>query len=387
MPPVLNPSAAIFAPTTGAAYVDKTALIAYTNSVMATADHFTALPRPPRFGKTTTARMLAAFYSKGADTRAFFERCRIAQDGTPDLNTAFRRALLEPVPWDVYLNRCNVLFWDFTEYADDTNLMRQTADLCRAVRSQFFQTNSGVTEFPQLLGDVYQNTGELFYLIIDNWDAPFLQPSAHPTLLREWLMLLRLLFATAPADSYLQGALITGVLPPESCPVDHCLENFWDVNQQMGGRFAEFVGFTKSETARLCEGRDIRPRDLAQRFGGLHFSGAVDLINPGYVTETLAGGTVLSSDATADLAKLFPKLLQPNTFTELQSVLKGLPVKIYPREFKADPSRIRDNADEILTLCIYFGLLDYTPDTSTVRVPNSLAAESLASLLHYFKSN
>ena len=43
-------------------YVDKTKLIAFTNSVLATV-------RPRRFGKSMAAKMLAAYYSRGCDSR------------------------------------------------------------------------------------------------------------------------------------------------------------------------------------------------------------------------------------------------------------------------------------------------------------------------------
>lgn len=61
-------------------YVDKTALLAYTNRVMDTDRAMICNSRPRRFGKSTTANMLAAYYSKGCDSGKLFENLQIAAD-------------------------------------------------------------------------------------------------------------------------------------------------------------------------------------------------------------------------------------------------------------------------------------------------------------------
>ena len=67
---ILNPEVSDFHKIIGPRYVDKTELIAYTNSVMETDLKLICFSRPRRFGKSYAAKMLAAFYSKGADWRA-----------------------------------------------------------------------------------------------------------------------------------------------------------------------------------------------------------------------------------------------------------------------------------------------------------------------------
>ena len=44
-------------------YVDKTGFLSYTNKVIDTKQAFICNSRPRRFGKSTTADMLAAYYS------------------------------------------------------------------------------------------------------------------------------------------------------------------------------------------------------------------------------------------------------------------------------------------------------------------------------------
>ena len=52
-------------------YMDKTGLLEYTNSVLDTPEAYICNSRPRRFGKSYTANMLAAYYSKGCDS----EKC------------------------------------------------------------------------------------------------------------------------------------------------------------------------------------------------------------------------------------------------------------------------------------------------------------------------
>lgn len=53
-------------------YVDKTGLLEYTNSVLGTTEAYICNSRPRRFGKSYAANMLAAYYSKGCDSREMF---------------------------------------------------------------------------------------------------------------------------------------------------------------------------------------------------------------------------------------------------------------------------------------------------------------------------
>ena len=67
-------------------YVDKTGLIEYTNSVLDTTNAYICNSRPRRFGKSYAANMLAAYYSKGAESEQMFSGLEISK------NTDFNRS-------------------------------------------------------------------------------------------------------------------------------------------------------------------------------------------------------------------------------------------------------------------------------------------------------
>ena len=54
-------------------YIDKTGLLKYTNKVMDTRQALICNSRPRRFGKTTTADMLTAYYSRGCHSETMFD--------------------------------------------------------------------------------------------------------------------------------------------------------------------------------------------------------------------------------------------------------------------------------------------------------------------------
>ena len=60
-------------------YVDKTGLIEYTNRVMDTNQALICNSRPRRFGKSITANMLAAYYSRGCNSKQLFEGKNISK--------------------------------------------------------------------------------------------------------------------------------------------------------------------------------------------------------------------------------------------------------------------------------------------------------------------
>ena len=60
-------------------YVDKTELLAYTNKALNTDRAMICNSRPRRFGKSITANMLTAYYSRGCDSDAMFADLAISK--------------------------------------------------------------------------------------------------------------------------------------------------------------------------------------------------------------------------------------------------------------------------------------------------------------------
>ena len=76
----LNPANNGYSETkNGKVFVDKSLLIDYTNQVIKTPQKNICISRPRRFGKSTDANMLVAYYSKGCDSLDIFNDLKISQ--------------------------------------------------------------------------------------------------------------------------------------------------------------------------------------------------------------------------------------------------------------------------------------------------------------------
>ena len=63
----------------GVCQVDKTEMLEYTHKVMNTLQGYICNRRPRRFGKSITANMLTAYYSKGCDSQDLFAGLKISE--------------------------------------------------------------------------------------------------------------------------------------------------------------------------------------------------------------------------------------------------------------------------------------------------------------------
>ena len=75
----LNPDNGAFSEAVNSEiYIDKTRLLEYTNQVINTTSKFICNSRPRRFGKSMTADMLSAYYSRGCDSKELFKNYEIS---------------------------------------------------------------------------------------------------------------------------------------------------------------------------------------------------------------------------------------------------------------------------------------------------------------------
>ena len=60
-------------------FIDKSMLIEELLPLVDQGNHYICITRPRRFGKTMAAHMIAAFFSRGADSRALFDSLEIGK--------------------------------------------------------------------------------------------------------------------------------------------------------------------------------------------------------------------------------------------------------------------------------------------------------------------
>ena len=80
-------------------YIDKTELISILNSIIKTPQKYICISRPRRFGKSVTANMLCAYFSKNTDSSFIFDNLNISK----------------AVSYKKHLNQYNTLFLNITD--------------------------------------------------------------------------------------------------------------------------------------------------------------------------------------------------------------------------------------------------------------------------------
>ncbi len=147
----------------GKIYVDKSMLIDYTNSILHTPERFICVSRPRRFGKSTDANMLVAYYSKGCDSKALFDHLKIAHRDS----------------YKKHLNKHHVIYLNMQSFvSNQENIQEMIKFLTSQVILELKTEISDVqfqdeTKLRLCLEDIYRYKGEKFVFIIDEWDCIF----------------------------------------------------------------------------------------------------------------------------------------------------------------------------------------------------------------------
>lgn len=165
-------------------YVDKTGLIACMNEVLDSTDAYICNSRPRRFGKSYAANMLAAYYSKGAESEKMFSDLEIGR------SEDFKK----------HLNKYDVIHidvqWFLINCEDADNVVpyitRVVLDELREVYPEILRQE--VVSLPDALSLVKDKTGRKFIIIIDEWDVLIRDESANKKVQDEYIRFLRGMF-------------------------------------------------------------------------------------------------------------------------------------------------------------------------------------------------
>ena len=224
-------------------YVDKTGLLEYTNSVLGTTEAYICNSRPRRFGKSYAANMLAAYYSKGCDSREMFSEFAISKKED----------------FTIHLNKYDVIHidiqWFLTNCDDIDNFV---AFLTKSILNELkviypMVITSDITTIPQALSNIREKTGNKFIVIIDEWDVIIRDEAAEEKVQEDYINFLRGMFKGVEPTKYIQLAYITGILPIKKEKTQSALNNFDEFTMLSAGAFASYIGFTDDEVKALCK--------------------------------------------------------------------------------------------------------------------------------------
>lgn len=358
----LNPDNSAFQSAVNSSiYVDKTKLLEYTNSVLGTEQRYVCNSRPRRFGKSVTANMLAAYYSRGCDSRQLFTGTLIAENGE----------------FEKHLNRYDVIHFDVqwcsmnAESASDT-VSYLTKRIIAELKEAFSEVPlSEQSRLGDALSDIAQATGRKFIIIIDEWDALIRDEADNAAIQEEYIDFLRGLFKGTEPARYLLLAYLTGILPVKKLNTQSALNNFYEFSMLDARVLAPFIGFTEDEVKELCGkyGQDFE--EVRRWYDGYRLED-LHVYNPNAVVNLMLWKKYKSYwSQTGTYESILPLINMDfdGLKTAIIQMLSGTPARVKTTSFQNDMVTFR-NKNDVLTALIHLGYLAYDQNEGTAFIPN-----------------
>ncbi|MCQ2259271.1 MAG: ATP-binding protein [Bacteroidaceae bacterium] len=361
-------------------YVDKSALIPKINATLNSESRYSCVTRCRRFGKSMAAKMLCAYYDKSCDSRELF----VGLDAEKDKS------------FELYLNKYSVIYLDVTSFVARPELGN---NIVRAIQKTISEEVKDAfpdvkykdgSDLMDVLSAVHNATGEKFFFIIDEWDAicrefPARQKmkgdpnTVPPTILDEYVMLLRRLFKTQDSDEVFAGAYLTGILPIKKYNTESALNNFEEYSMISPANLAPCYGFTEKEVMLLAEQYNVSMEELKQWYDGYRIGKEKSIYNPYSVMKALKRDDCKSYWATTgayDSVKTYIQMNYDGLKDDIIKMLSGEHIPVNTTAFQND-MHIINSRNDVLTVLIHLGYLAYDRETNKCYIPNKEVADEM----------
>ena len=342
-------------------YVDKTGLLEYTNKVMDTNQAWICNSRPRRFGKSITANMLTAYYSKGCDSEQMFAAKAIGN------SKLFRQ----------HLNKYDVIHFDVQwclSPAKSVNAVVSYIEksILQELESAFPDIDlQAVKSLAEALSYINNIAGRKFIIIIDEWDVLIRDEAANTAVQEEYINFLSGLFKGTEPTKFLHLAYLTGILPIKKLRTQSALNNFDEFTMLNASILAPYVGFTEIEVKELCRKYEKDFEETAHWYDGYLLSDC-HVYNPKAVVSALIRGDFQSYwSQTGTYESILPLINMDfdGLKTSVLQMIAGESVKVKTTSYQNDMVTFK-NKDDVLTLLIHLGYFAYDEKNKTAFVPN-----------------
>lgn len=342
-------------------YVDKTGLLEYTNDAINTTSKFICNSRPRRFGKSITADMLTAYYSKGCDSGKLFSGLQIEDSDSFQKHLNQYDVIHLDVQWCLAPAKGSEHVVSFIESS--------VIDELRTAYPEILSRN--VISLPDAMSMIYAQTGSRFIVIIDEWDVLIRDDANNKVVQEQYIDFLRGMFKGTEPSKFISLAYLTGILPIKKLKTQSALNNFTQLTMLNPGTFASYFGFTEDEVFQLCDqyGKEF---DKVKRWYDGYQLGDIHVYNPNAVVNLMLQGDFQSYwSQTGTYESILPLINKDfdGLRAAILTMLSGDAVKVKTTSFQNDMITFR-NKDDVLTLLVHLGYLAYDKTFQTVQIPN-----------------
>ena len=361
MPRFLNKNNEKFARFSKTKYfVDKTAFL---NKLLEKDDNekFICNSRPRRFGKSVTADMLVAYFSKGAESKELFAPLKCVKDHAflqnmnqyntifVDMQAQFTTAQKKKIPPNQYLEK----------------------NIVKELHIEYPSFISSEETLEESLSTIYYETGSQFVIIFDEWDYPIRELEEDSPDRAIYIDFLRGLFKNSDAKDYIRLAYLTGILPIIRAKGQSAVNNFHEYTMVKAKDFAPYIGFTEGETRSLCEKYQVDFQKVKEWYNGYSLNGTA-IYNPLSVVEAVANNDFDQHWTETGTYSDIRELINMNMDGVLDSILlmlSGEKIPLNTHGCKNDMHTFA-NKDQVITTLVHLGYIAYDSQTQEAYIPN-----------------
>ena len=335
-------------------YVDKSLLIEKISKCIRTKNKYVCITRPRRFGKTTNANMLSAYFTKNTDTHSLFDDLKIAD------SECYKK----------HLNNHNVIYIDFSRMPDNCkSFQNYISDILKGIKDDLSET------YPELqkkeyssLSKMFTAANDSFIFILDEWDSIFSKDFTKDADKSSFFEFLKGLLKDQP---YVELAYMTGVLPIAKYSSGSELNMFDEFHFINDNIFDLYFGFHEDEVQQLCKLHPtISYEEMKTWYDGYYTSDGRSLFNPRSVCKALERGVCLNYWTETGPMNEIADCIEYNVDEVREDIVKmvaGIPVEIELMGYSAAEQQM-NTRDEILSAMVVYGFLSY--HNGFLKIPN-----------------
>lgn len=339
-------------------YVDKSLLIEKIGTYSKAINQYICISRPRRFGKSTDANMLVAYYSKGCDSHNLFNHLKISNTEN----------------YQKDLNQHNVIHLNMQDFLSMTNSIEDMLILLSEEvifeLTQKYPVTTSRNILSLVLSRIFSQYNESFIFIIDEWDCVFRDFKQDKEAQEKYLDFLRNLLKD---KSYVKMCYMTGILPIKKYGTHSALNMFDEISMIEPRSYSEFMGFTEEEVKALCEEYNVDFTMMQYWYNGYHLKENISIYSPRSVTASIADHNFLnywSQTETFEALKEYIDLNFDGLKENITAMMAGMKVDIDISSFQNDMTTFHSK-DDVMTLLIHLGYLGYDSINQKVYIPNN----------------
>ncbi len=339
-------------------YVDKTGLIEYTNKCLNTEQKYICVSRPRRFGKSMALNMLAAYYSRGCDSKELFEDFKVRKHQS----------------FGEHLNKYDVIFLNMQHFLLRTRKQEVPEYLEQVVINEIREEYGDLfskqeTSLVYILERIYVRTKKKFIFLIDEWDCVMREKQELEEIQIQYL---NFLFSLLKDQTYVALDYMTGILPIKKYGVHSALNMFGEYSMINQKALEKYTGFTESEVKELCVQYDMDFIETSSWYDGYTFRKFKHIYNPKSVVEAMSCqdfSNYWTSTEVYDALKSYIDMDFDGLRENIVQMIGGGQVRVDTRSFRND-MRNFETKDDVLTLLIHLGYLAYDAEIMEAFIPN-----------------